>query len=106
MICLPDRLIASQLVELRVDAVAREAAVARERRRLVDECRLDELADVGQIVELRRSGERTRGAWSSVSTCGAAGSTRSDCFSADEIAWARRCQAQLERPAAPGPARP
>ena len=62
-----------QLVELRVDAVARESAVARERRRLVDKRSLDGVADVGQIVELghertherrlegRRGSVRTRG---------------------------------------------
>ena len=37
MTCLPERLIVAQLVELGVDAVADEAAVARERRRLVDQ---------------------------------------------------------------------
>ena len=53
MTCLPERLMRAQLVELRVDAVAREAAVARERRRLVDERRLDR--DRG-----RRAGRRAR----------------------------------------------
>ena len=41
----------AQLVELGVDAVADDAAVAGERRRLVDERRLDAVADVDEIVE-------------------------------------------------------
>ena len=60
MTCLPERLIAAQLVELGVDAVAGEAAVARERRRLVDQRRSIAVAHVGQIVELgeQRADER------------------------------------------------
>ena len=42
----------AQLVELRVDAVAHEAAVPRQGRHLVGERRLDGVADVDQIVEL------------------------------------------------------
>ena len=48
--CLPERLIA-QRIELGVDAVAREAAVARQRRRVVDEHGVDGAADVSEIVE-------------------------------------------------------
>ena len=44
----------AQLVELRVDAVAREPAVARQRRRIVERASLDRVADVGEIVELAR----------------------------------------------------
>ena len=43
---------AAQVVELGVDAVADHAAVARDRRRLVDERRVELVAEVGEIVEL------------------------------------------------------
>ncbi len=51
---------AGQLIELRIDAVAREPAVARERGRIIDERRLDPVAHVGQVVELgdQRADER------------------------------------------------
>ena len=53
---LPPRLIVAQLVELGIDAVANDAAVARERRRLVDDRAVDRVADVGEVVDLRRPG--------------------------------------------------
>ena len=40
-----------QRVEIRVDAVTRESAVARKHRRIVDERRFNQLPDVCQIVE-------------------------------------------------------
>ena len=43
-----------QLVELRVHAVARKAAVARERPRLVDERPFDDIPHVREVVELRQ----------------------------------------------------
>ncbi len=43
---------APQVVELRVDAVADEAAVTRDRRRLVDERAVHLVAEVREIVEL------------------------------------------------------
>ena len=46
----------AQLVELGVDAVAHEPAVARQRRRLVLDGRFDPAADVGQVVELAARG--------------------------------------------------
>ena len=60
MTCLPERLIVRSSSSSAVDAVAREAAVARERRRLVDERALDRVAHVGEIVELgdERADER------------------------------------------------
>ena len=42
-----------ELVETRVHAVAREPAFARQRRRLVDQRRLNAVADVAEVVELR-----------------------------------------------------
>jgi hypothetical protein len=41
-----------QIVELGIDAVACEPALARDRRRLVDEGAFDQIANVGQLVEL------------------------------------------------------
>ena len=60
MTCLPERLIVRSSSSSRIDAVAGEAAVARERRRLVDQRRLDRVAHVGEIVELgdQRADER------------------------------------------------
>ena len=49
-----------QLVERRVDAVAREAAIARERAWLVDERPLDQIADVGEVVEFRKQAAEQR----------------------------------------------
>ena len=50
----------SQIVELGVHTVAREAAVAGHGRRLVDERPLDEVADVGEVVELRAEADQER----------------------------------------------
>ena len=52
MRCLPDRLIAAQVVELRVDAVADGAAVAHHRRRVVEDRALEVLSKIREIVEL------------------------------------------------------
>ena len=49
-----------QVVELRIDAVTSEAAVARERTRLVNERALDQIADVDQVVELRQEALQQR----------------------------------------------
>ena len=50
----------AQLVERGVHAVANAAAVARQRRRLVDQGRPDGLAHVGDVVELRREAAHER----------------------------------------------
>ena len=52
MRCLPDAADAAQLVELRIDAVANHAAVARDRGRLVEQRAVERVAHVRQIVEL------------------------------------------------------
>jgi hypothetical protein len=44
----------------RQEVVAREAAVAREGRRLVGERPLNEVADIGEIVELRKQAREQR----------------------------------------------
>ena len=49
-----------QLVELGIDAVAREAAVAGEGAGLVDERPLDAIANVGKIIELREQAAEQR----------------------------------------------
>ena len=69
-----------QLVELGIDAVAREAAVARERRRVVDERRLDPLPRTSARSSSSASSERTSGACSSASTVRTRGIAASDCF--------------------------
>ena len=53
MRCLPERLIAAQLVELGIDAVANDAAVAGERPAARRAASVERLADVGEVVELR-----------------------------------------------------
>ena len=52
MCCLPDAADAAQLVELRIHAVANQAAVAGDRRRLVEQRAIERVAHVREIVEL------------------------------------------------------
>ncbi len=71
---------AAQLVELGVDAVAGEAAVARQRRRLVDERRFDPVAHVHEIVELRRAASGPAAPAGPPARSAGAGMTASECF--------------------------
>ena len=96
----------AQLVELGVDAVADEAAVARQRRRLVDERPLDRVAHVHAGRRARRAGSRRAAPAARRGLHARAASTQSDCFSADEVARARPCPARRARRAARGRARP
>ena len=52
MRCLPPRLMPRRSSSSGVDAVADDAAVARDQRRLVEQRAVERVADVGEIVEL------------------------------------------------------
>ena len=82
-----------QLVELGIDAVAHEAAVARERGRLVDERALDARRARPARSSSSATRLRTSGAWSSVEDQRArAGWRPATGCSADEIARAGRAE--------------
>ena len=67
MRCLPERLMPRSSSSSGIDAVANDAAVARQRRRLVERaCARAASRSVGEIVELRRPGCATSGACSSL----------------------------------------
>ena len=84
--CLPERLIVRSSSSSRIDAVAREPAFARERRRIVDERRFDQLADVRQVVELRDAASRRAAPADPRAPSAARGIDRERLLQADQVA--------------------
>ena len=68
---------APQFVDFRVEAVAHETAVARQRRRLVGDRLIDPLPQVRQVVELADQAASS-GAWHSLSSRPSRGTAASD----------------------------
>ena len=72
---------AAQVVELGIDAVAHGAAVARQRRRLVEQRAIQLVAQVGQIVELGRQAADERRLQARSSSIRTRGTAAIDCRS-------------------------
>ena len=76
MRCLPGSADAAQIVELRIHAVADDAAVARQRRRLVDQRAVELVAQIGAGRRARRPGSARAAPGTRRAACGRAARPR------------------------------